>query len=182
MVREILIWPDPRLKEKAAPVARFDAELKKLVDDMAETMYSADGVGLAAPQVGVLQRIIIIDVSPREEGGKLTAFINPEIVESDGEMIYKEGCLSIPGEYEDVKRFARVKVRYQDVDGRTQEIEAADSLLAVALQHEIDHLDGTLMVDKISTLKRELIKKRMKKIKLERERERADALRSPPAL
>jgi len=182
MVREILIWPDPRLKDKAAPVTRFDGELAKLVEDMAETMYAADGVGLAAPQIGVLQRVMIIDVSPREEGGKLIAFVNPEIVESDGEMVYREGCLSIPGEFEEITRASRVKVRAQDVQGRTFQIEASDNLLAVALQHELDHLNGTLFVDKISTLKRELIKKRMKKLKLEREHDRAEILRSPPAL
>lgn len=181
MVREILIWPDPRLKEKALPVTRFDEELKKLVADMAETMYSADGVGLAAPQIGVLQRVVIIDTSPRDATGPgLIAVVNPEVLLSEGELLYQEGCLSIPGEFEEVKRFAHVKIRAQDPAGKPFELDGT-GLLGVAIQHEIDHLDGTLFVDRISMLKRELIKKRMKKLKVERERDRADALRSPPA-
>lgn len=181
MVREILIWPDPRLKEKAKPVIEFGEELKRLVADMAETMYAAEGVGLAAPQIGVLQRVIVIDTSPRESGPGLIVLVNPELTLAEGEMTYSEGCLSIPGEYEEVERFARVKVKAQGVDGKWFELEGT-GLLSVAIQHEMDHLEGILFVDRISMLKRELIKKRMKKLKAERERQRAEARSQPPAL
>lgn len=168
MIREILIWPDPRLKQKAVPVEAVDASITRLVDDMFETMYAAEGVGLAAPQIGVLQRVIVCDTSTADEGVKPVALINPEIVEAEGRRVYREGCLSIPGEAEEVERAARVRVRYLDRDGRPQELEAT-GLLAVCVQHEIDHLDGTLFVDHISSLKREFIRKRMKRLKLERE-------------
>jgi peptide deformylase len=167
MVREILIWPDPVLKQKAQPVAKVDASLRKLVSDMFETMYAADGVGLAAPQIGVLQRVIVLDTTPRQPESKPIAMINPEIIAAEGETTYTEGCLSIPGEAEDVDRAARVTVRFLDVDGQEQTLEC-DGLLSIAVQHESDHLEGTLFVDHLSTLKRELIRKRMKRVKSER--------------
>jgi peptide deformylase len=167
MVRDILIWPDPRLKEKAKPVKGVDASLRTLIDDMFETMYAAQGVGLAAPQIGVLQRVIVIDTSPKQEGAIPTAFVNPEILDRQGNTIYREGCLSVPGEAEEVERAATVRVRALGRDGKQFELDA-DGLLAIALQHEIDHLDGTLFVDYLSTLKRELIRKRMKRLKADR--------------
>lgn len=172
MVREILIWPDPILKKKAAKVARVDDSVRALVKDMFETMYSADGVGLAAPQVGVLQRVIVLDTRPRQPESNPIAMINPEIIAMEGETTYTEGCLSIPGEAEDVDRAAVVTVRYLDTEGHEQTL-TADGLLAIAIQHETDHLDGTVFVDHISTLKRELIRKRMKRVKADRAEERA---------
>jgi peptide deformylase len=134
---------------------------------MFETMYAADGVGLAAPQVGVLQRVIVLDTTPRQPESKPLAMINPQIVALEGETTYTEGCLSIPGEAEDVDRAAKVTVRFLDVEGVEQTLEC-DGLLAIAVQHETDHLDGTVFVDHLSTLKRELIRKRMKRVKAER--------------
>jgi len=173
MVREIVIWPDPVLKEIAKPVERVDDSLRKLLDDMAETMYAADGVGLAAPQVAVLKRVIVIDTSPRQEGQKLIHLVNPEIVKTEGITTYTEGCLSIPGEAEDVERAAKVWVRALDYHGKSYQLEC-DGLLAIAVQHEYDHLQGTLFVDHLSSLKRELIRRRMKKLKAEQETERAE--------
>ena len=170
MVREILIWPDPRLKKKATPVPAVDGDIRTLVKDMFETMYAADGVGLAAPQVGVLQRVIVLDTTPRQPESRPIAMINPEIIQADGTTTYTEGCLSIPGEAEDIERALTVTVRFLDPDGNPQEL-FCDGLLSIAVQHEIDHLEGTLFVDHISTLKRELIKKRMKRLKAEREAE-----------
>jgi peptide deformylase len=176
MIREIIIWPDPVLKEVAKPVERVDDEIRRLLDDMAETMYAADGVGLAAPQIGVLERCVVIDTSPRQEGQKLIHLVNPEIVRGEGETTYTEGCLSIPGEAEDVDRFAKVWIRALGRDGKPFELEA-DGLLSIALQHETDHLNGTLFVDHLSSLKRELIKKRMKKLKAQKAEEAAEAIR-----
>lgn len=168
MVREILIWPDPILKQKAKPVAKVDDTIRTLVKDMFETMYAADGVGLAAPQVGILQRVIVLDTTPRQSESKPIAMINPELVAMEGETTYTEGCLSIPGEAEDVDRAAVVTVKFLDVEGQEQTL-TCDGLLAIAVQHETDHLNGTVFVDHVSTLKRELIRKRMKKLKSERE-------------
>jgi peptide deformylase len=179
MVREILIWPDPLLKKVSAPVDRVDDGIRRLLDDMAETMYAADGVGLAAPQIGELRRCIVIDTSPRQEGQKLIHLVNPEIVRGEGETVYTEGCLSIPGEAEDVDRFAKVWVRALDYHGKPFELEA-DGLLAIALQHEHDHLQGTLFVDHLSSLKRELIRRRMKKLKAEKSSESADDIKKAP--
>ena len=167
MVREIVIWPDPVLKEIAKPVDRVDDTIRRLLDDMADTMYAADGVGLAAPQIAELKRLVVIDTSPRQEGQKLIHLVNPEIVRLEGETTYTEGCLSIPGEAEDVDRAAKAWVRALDYHGRPFEIEA-DGLLAIALQHETDHLNGTMFVDHLSSLKRELIRKRMKKLKVQK--------------
>jgi peptide deformylase len=173
MIREILIWPDPRLREQAEPVKVVDDEIRALVADMFETMYAANGVGLAAVQLGIPKRIVTIDTSPKQEGVKPLALINPVIVATEGETVYSEGCLSIPGESEDVTRFAQVKVKALDKDGQQFEVEGSE-LLAIALQHEIDHLDGIVFVDKVSSLKRELIKRRMKRLKADREREKRE--------
>ena len=180
MIREIIIWPDPVLKEVARPVDQVDDTVRRLLDDMAETMYAADGVGLAAPQVGVGKRVIVIDVSPREPEQKLIHLVNPEIVEAEGKMLYTEGCLSIPGEAEEVERAFKVRIRALDYHGKPFEIVTEGDLLAVALQHEFDHLQGTLFVDHLSSLKRELIKKRMKKLKQQRAEEAAEAVRKAP--
>jgi peptide deformylase len=162
-IRPILHYPDKRLRNPGQPVVRFDAELKQLVDDMAETMYAAPGVGLAAPQIGVSQRIFIIDVAAGEEApSELRVFINPEIVERVGEVCYEEGCLSFPGVHEEIERAERVRVRAQDIEGKSFELEA-DGLLAIAVQHENDHLDGKLMVDRLSLLRRRLVHRAMVK-------------------
>lgn len=163
MVHEILVWPHPVLKQKAQPVAQVDDEVRTLIKDMFESMYAADGVGLAAPQIGVLKNVIVLDTTPRQPEAKPVAMVNPEIVELDGKTTYKEGCLSVPGEAEDVERAATVTVRYLDENGEPQTLKA-DGLLAIAVQHETDHLKGVMFVDHISTLKRELIRKRMKKL------------------
>ncbi len=165
MVRDILIWPDPRLKEKAKPVARVDRAIQSLVDDLFETMYAAEGVGLAATQIGALDRVVVVDVSPRQQEQKPLALINPVIVSSTGTTTWTEGCLSVPGESEEVERAESVTVQALDREGRRIEIVGAAGLLAVALQHETDHLDGTLFVDHLSALKREVIRRRMKKLK-----------------
>jgi len=176
MIREIVIWPDPILKKKAAPVDRVDDKVRRLLDDMAETMYSADGVGLAAPQIAQGVRAIVIDTSPRQEGQKLIHLVNPTIVKTEGVTTYTEGCLSIPGEAEDVERAAKVWVRALDYHGKPFELEC-DGLLAIAVQHENDHLDGTVFVDHLSSLKRELIRRRMKKLKAEQDTSKTDELR-----
>jgi peptide deformylase len=162
-VRTILHYPDKRLREVAKPVTQFDANLKKLVNDMAETMYAAPGVGLAAPQIGESLRLFIIDVAVGEnEPSALRVFINPEIVERVGKVEWEEGCLSFPGIHEQVCRAERVKVRALDAAGKPFELEA-DGLLAIAVQHENDHLDGKLMVDHLSILRRRLVNRAMQK-------------------
>ncbi|HZH02732.1 MAG TPA: peptide deformylase [Myxococcaceae bacterium] len=168
MIREILVWPHPTLKKQASKVTVVDDAVRTLVKDLFETMYAADGVGLAAPQVGVLKNVIVLDTRPRQPDSRPIAMINPEIVATEGTTVYTEGCLSVPGEAEDVKRAARVTVRYLDEEGREQSLEA-DALLAIAVQHEIDHLLGKVFVEYLSPLKRELIKKRMKRLQADRE-------------
>ena len=161
----ILRYPDPRLHKVAKPVAKFDARIKKLVEDMAETMYEAPGIGLAASQVDVHEQVIVIDTS--ETHTELRAYINPEIVWASPEMkVYDEGCLSVPGIYDGVERHAQVKVRAFDVDGKQFELEA-DGLLAVCIQHEMDHLKGKVFVEYLSPLKRNRIKTKL--LKEERE-------------
>lgn len=174
MVREILIWPHPTLKKQASNVAKVDDAVRTLVKDMFETMYSAEGVGLAAPQVGVLKRVIVLDTTPRQPESTPIAMINPEIISTEGETTYNEGCLSIPGEAEDVDRALKVTVRFLNTEGKTQTL-TADGLLAIAVQHEVDHLDGVVFVDHVSALKRDLIRKRMKKLQAERQEDRAEA-------
>ena len=166
-VREILIWPDPRLLKASAKVEAIDDEIKKLAADMLETMYDAEGVGLAAPQVGVHKRVVVIDIhskdGERPSGEEPLVLVNPEFLVKEGELTWEEGCLSVPGETGEVTRAAKVKVRYTDLAGKQIEMEA-EGLKAVALQHECDHLDGKLFVDYLSRLKRNVIKKKMLKL------------------
>jgi peptide deformylase len=160
---EIKKYPERVLREKASPVTKIDGEIQRLIDDMVETMYAAPGIGLAAPQVGISKRIIIIDVSMKEgEKIPLIVLINPEIVEGEGEIESEEGCLSLPGYITTVKRSERVIVRGLNRDGRPIEIEG-EGLLSRALQHECDHLDGVLLIDRVSSIKREFFKKRYQK-------------------
>ncbi len=156
----ILRYPDPRLHTVAQPVAAVDDGIRKLVEDMAETMYEAPGIGLAATQVNVHQRVLVLDVS--EDKSRLMAFINPEILARDGEHVGEEGCLSVPGVYEKVPRSERLRVRALGTDGKPFELEA-DGLLAICIQHEIDHLDGKVFVDYLSRLKLNRIKARLAK-------------------
>lgn len=159
----ILEFPDPRLRTVAAPVdpARVaEPAFQRLLDDMFETMYEAPGIGLAASQVDVHLRFMVIDVS--EEKNRPLVFINPEIVEKSGETVYQEGCLSVPGVYADVTRANEITVRYLDRDGRAQELRT-DGLLAICVQHEMDHLLGKLFVDYLSPLKREMVRKKLAK-------------------
>lgn len=159
-ILEILHFPDPRLRTRAKPVTRVDASIRKLLDDMLETMYQAPGIGLAATQVNVHQRIVVIDVS--EEHDQPLCLINPKIIEKDGEKTMDEGCLSVPGIYETVKRANHIRVRALDRDGQEFEMEA-EGLLAVCIQHELDHLEGKLFIDYLSGLKRQRIRKKLEK-------------------
>jgi peptide deformylase len=162
-VRDILIIPDKRLRQVSKPVAKIDAATRKLVDDMFETMYAAPGIGLAAIQVGEPRRVVTMDLSKKEDEKQPQVFINPELVwASTDKRVHEEGCLSIPEYYEEVQRPAEVKVKYLDLDGKKQEIEAK-GLLATCLQHEIDHLDGVLFIDHISKLKRDRVIKKFSK-------------------
>jgi len=156
----ILRFPDPRLRKVAQPITNIDDGIRRLAADMAETMYEAPGIGLAATQVDVHKQLIVIDVS--EEKNALLVLINPEIVADEGEQVGEEGCLSVPGVYDRVERAERVTVRYLDLDGQAQRIEA-DGLLAVCIQHEMDHLNGKLFVDHLSPLKRQRIRKKIEK-------------------
>ena len=156
----ILRYPDPRLHKKAARVDVVDAGIRKLAADMAETMYQAPGVGLAATQVDVHKRVIVIDVS--EDKNDLRVFINPEILEREGSTTFEEGCLSFPGAREEIERAERVRVRAQDRDGKWFELEA-EGLLAIAIQHEYDHLQGVLMIDRLGPLKKRLLHRKMLK-------------------
>lgn len=169
----IYVAPHPVLKKIAEPVAEVTDELRRLMDDMLETMYAAPGIGLAAPQVGVSKRILVLDVEqprdipedapPEARRGKPLFFVNPEITwESDDLNTYDEGCLSLPGQYAEVERPAKVKVKFLDYDGKPQEI-AAEGLLATCVQHEMDHLNGILFVDHLSTLKRDIVMRKLKK-------------------
>jgi peptide deformylase len=204
-LREILIWPDARLKQKSKPVPRVDDTVRRLCDDLAETMYENRGVGLAAPQIGVHLDVIAMDVAqrdkdaedgegqeegdpdgqaevvrparraaprqPRKPGDDLFWLINPKIVLAEGEYCYTEGCLSVPDEYEEVTRHGHIVVEFTGRDGKPDRREADQELLAVCVQHEMDHLQGKLFVDHLSALKRELIRRRMKKLKADREAE-----------
>ncbi len=162
-VRTILAYPDKRLRTPGQRVADFGPDFQTLVDDMAETMYAAPGVGLAAPQIGVSKRLFIVDVATGEdEPSDLRVFVNPEIVSLDGEAVWEEGCLSFPGVHEEISRAERVKVRALDRNGTPFDLEA-DGLLAIAIQHENDHLDGKLMIDHMSVLRRRLVHRAMMK-------------------
>lgn len=157
---EILHFPDPRLRTVAKPVVAVDAGIRRLIDAMFVTMYDAPGIGLAATQVNVHQRLLVLDVS--EDKDQPLVFINPEILQRDGVEEMEEGCLSVPGYYDKVQRAERIKVRALDRDGNRFELDA-DGLLAVCIQHEIDHLDGKLFVDYLSSMKRQRIKKKLEK-------------------
>ncbi|MDR1694394.1 MAG: peptide deformylase [Lactobacillaceae bacterium] len=168
-VLKVCEYPHPVLKKKAARVEKVDDELRAFLDDMLETMYASDGVGLAAPQVGVSRRIVVIDIEQEEKGkrGNPLFFINPEIIWNSPEKeICDEGCLSIPGQRAEVERFAAVKVRYWDYDGK-EHIILGEDFLSVALQHEIDHLDGILYIDRISRIKRNMLVKKLEKMRKE---------------
>jgi peptide deformylase len=157
---EILEFPDPRLRTRAQPVEQFDAALGRLIDDMFETMYVAPGIGLAATQVNVHRRLIVMDTS--ESRNQPLVFINPQILGRDGVEVTEEGCLSVPQIFEEVQRAARVRVRAQDRHGKVFEIEL-EGLVAVCLQHEMDHLEGKLFVDYLSALKRDRIRRKLEK-------------------
>lgn len=163
-LRDILILPDKRLRLVSEPVKTIDKEVRTLVEDMFETMYDAPGIGLAAIQVGVPKRIVTMDLSKKDEDKVQRVFINPEIVwSSDEKRVHEEGCLSIPEFYEDVERPAQVRVKYLDLDGKEQELEAS-GLLATCIQHEIDHTNGVLFIDHISRLKRARVVKKFEKV------------------
>ena len=160
---EILKYPDPRLKRISEPVVEFGPQLHRLLDAMATTMYAADGIGLAAPQVGETLRAFVIDLGTSEnKKNKLFEFINPEITEAEGKIAFEEGCLSVPGVSEEVSRNEQIRVKFKDRFGKSQEMQA-EGLLAVAIQHENDHLNGVLFVEKLSPLKRRLVKKKLQK-------------------
>ena len=161
-VLDIQKYPEPVLKEKARPVEEISKDIQRLIDDMADTMYEAPGIGLAANQVGALHRVIVFDVTPKEEGRNLSVIINPEIVACSGELVHQEACLSVVDYSCDVRRKACVTVTGLDREGKPVQIEAQE-LLAVVLQHEIDHLDGILFIDRISRLKRSLYNRQLKK-------------------
>ena len=168
-IREIIILPDKQLRLVSNPVEKVTADIRKLADDMFETMYDAPGIGLAAIQIAQPLRLITMDLAKREENGETTpkprVFINPEIIARSDELsVYEEGCLSIPEYYEEVERPARVRVRFLDLDGKVHE-EDAEGLYATCIQHEIDHMDGIVFVDHISSLKRDMIMRKMKKAK-----------------
>jgi peptide deformylase len=175
----ILEFPDPRLRTRAAPVAEVDASIRKLIDDMFETMYAAPGIGLAATQVNVHKRVLVVDVS--EDRSKPLALINPEIINLEGVEETEEGCLSVPGIYDKVTRAERIRVRTLDRSGKPLEIDA-DGLLAVCIQHEMDHLEGKLFVDYLSELKRTRIRKKLEKERKDRAAETARSKTKAPAI
>ena len=162
-IHEVVKYPEPVLAKRATEVTEFDAKLAKLVDEMFDSMYAAQGIGLAAPQIAISKRITVIDVSFKERPEEKLALINPVIVEQEGRQVEEEGCLSLPEIREKVVRAEWVKVKAQNVKGEWFEVEGAE-LLARALQHEIDHLDGVLFIDRISRLKRELVMRKIKKL------------------
>ncbi|MCD7108647.1 peptide deformylase [Rhizobium sp. DKSPLA3] len=162
-IKPLIILPDPLLRQISAPVERVDDDVRRIADDMLETMYDAPGIGLAAIQIGLPRRLLVIDLAKEGEDAAPQVFINPEILTStDERSVYEEGCLSIPDYYAEVERPAGITLRYLDREGRQQEI-AADGLLATCLQHEIDHLNGVLFIDHISKLKREMVVRKFTK-------------------
>ena len=168
-IRPILEVPDPRLKTVSTRVETFDEDLRTLVADMFETMYDAPGIGLAAIQVGVPQRVLVIDLQNEGEDGEPVrtprVFINPEILDpSDEHTLYNEGCLSVPDQYAEVERPSAIRARWQDIDGKVHE-EAMDGLMATCLQHEMDHLEGVLFIDHLSRLKRQMVLKKLEKLR-----------------
>jgi peptide deformylase len=168
-VRTILHYPDPRLREKAQPVTAVTPAIRQLAEDMAETMYAAPGVGLAATQIGEPWRIFVIDIAGDNEPSQLRTFINPEILAKEDEIVWEEGCLSFPTVTEEITRAGKVRVRALDLDGKHFELEA-EGLLAVAVQHELDHLDGVLMIDRMGMLKKRIVDRKMRKRAAERPR------------
>lgn len=162
MIRTILIYPDPELKKKSTPVTVITDTTRQLVRDMAETMYAAPGIGLAAPQIGVHQRVIVIDVADKDEPPALIAAINPVIIHAEGETFEEEGCLSVPKYAANVRRHAKIVVKGLNIDG-DELTWRADGLLAIAFQHEIDHLDGILFIDQISQLKRDIFRRKYRR-------------------
>lgn len=160
---QIYHYPEPVLAIKAEPIIDIDDSIRQLATDMTETMYAAPGIGLAAPQVGISKRLIVLDCGGRDEESQLIVAINPEITAAEGDCFEEEGCLSVPGYYCKIKRKSEVTVRYLDLDGAEQTLTTSD-LQAVAFQHEIDHLNGVLFVDHLSSLKRSLFKKKYKRI------------------
>lgn len=174
-VLKVYEYPDPILKKKAEKVALVDDELRQFMDNMLETMYSAVGVGLAAPQVGVSKRIVVIDISHEEEKVEPLYLVNPEIIwKSEEKVCGEEGCLSVPEQRAEVERHASVKIRYMDYDGKEQE-QLIEDFLAIVVQHELDHLDGILYIDRISRLKRQMLLKKLQKL---REEDNEDKARS----
>lgn len=163
MIYPIVKYPDPVLARRAEPVSVFDKHLATLIDDMFESMYAAEGIGLAAPQIGISKRIFIVDVSLGKEAKDKLALINPEIISTEGKQVEEEGCLSLPDIRDKVSRAFRVTMRAQDVTGKWFQVDG-DELLARAFQHENDHLDGVLFIDRVSRLKRELILRRIHKL------------------
>jgi peptide deformylase len=161
-VRTILHYPDPRLRQKALAVPTVTPAIKQLVEDMAETMYAAPGVGLAATQIGEPYQLFVLDVANEGEPSDFRVFVNPEIVATDGTTSYEEGCLSFPGAREEIDRAERVRVRALDRDGKPFELEA-EGLLAICIQHEFDHLQGVLMIDHLGPLKKRLLHRKMQK-------------------
>jgi peptide deformylase len=164
-IRTILEFPDPRLRTRAQPVTKFDADLHRIIDDMLETMYAAPGIGLAATQVDVHQRLVVIDLSADRNAPLI--LVNPQILSREGEVATEEGCLSVPGYFDEVKRASKIRVRAQDRDGNVFERDC-EELLAVCVQHEMDHIDGKLFVDYLSSLKRERVRKKLEKERKER--------------
>ena len=169
-LRKILTEPDKILREKSQPVEKVDENLQKLMDDMLETMYAAPGIGLAAIQVGIPKRVIVLDLSSKDEKKNPMYFINPEIIEkSENYSVYEEGCLSVPGQFAEINRPDKCHVKYLDYFGKPKEIKA-EGMLATCIQHEMDHLEGILFIDYLSKLKRSMISKKLLKQKQEIER------------
>ncbi len=170
MLRKILTGPDPILRKKCEPLEKVDEETKKLMDDMLETMYAAPGIGLAAIQVGILKRLVVIDISKEEEKKKPIFLINPQIIhQSKNTSVYEEGCLSLPGQFAEIERPAECTIKYIDYNGKEKELKS-DGLLATCIQHEVDHLNGILFIDYLSKLKKDMIIKNLVKQKKEIER------------
>jgi len=169
-LRQILTEPNPILRSKSLPVEQVDRELQKLMDDMLETMYDAPGIGLAAIQVGVAKRVIVLDLSSKEETKNPMYFVNPEIItKSENILTYEEGCLSVPGQFAEINRPDKCHIKYLDYFGKSQEIKA-EGMIATCIQHEIDHLEGILFIDYLSKLKKSMIIKKLSKQKKELER------------
>jgi len=170
MLRKIIIEPDPILRKKCEPLEKVDTDTKKLMDDMLETMYAAPGIGLSAVQIGILKRLVVIDISRDEEKKNPIFLINPEIINQSKQIsVYEEGCLSIPGQFAEIERPAECTLKYIDYNGKEKELKA-DGLLATCIQHEVDHLNGILFIDYLSKLKKDMIIKKLVKKKKEIER------------